>query len=152
MNFFCILNFYFFWNHTFVTIAYLWKYRSYHPGRNIHDYWLFLVNENNCYRKVTRLSIVLFCFLFVFLFYISWATIMLQKWKTASLFKKKLSTTERCQLVLKLVKTISFWIFIIVLWSLKYDRDIKSNNQICFQLWLIHHSFPLSKSLLFHYF
>lgn len=87
MNFFCVLNFYFFWNHTFVTIAYRWNNRSYHPGRNIHDCWLFLVNENNCYRKVTRLSIVFVLFSFCFLLYISWATIMLQKWKTASLFK-----------------------------------------------------------------
>lgn len=60
---------------------------------------------------------------------------MLQKWKTASLFKatsKKINYNRAMSIGIKTCE--NNFIFIIVLWSLKYDRDIKSNNQICFQL------------------
>lgn len=88
----------------------------------------FQVNENGCYRKVI-VFVLFLCILFFF--YISWATKVLQKWKTVSLFKvifkTKITWSKRCWLILKnLWKQFLLWMFIIVLWSLKCDYYIKS--------------------------
>lgn len=98
MNFFCKLKFYCFWNHKSVIISYLWK-KSYYPGRDMQDCWLFKWMRTVV---IVRLSF-LFCFcLFWFFFYISWATKVLQKWKTVSLFKvifkTKITWSKRCWL------------------------------------------------------
>lgn len=97
MNFFCKLKFYCFWNHKSVIISCLWKKkllsRTWHAGL-----LTFQVNENGCYRKV----IVFVLFLCIFFFYISWATKVLQKWKTVSLLKviskTKITWSKRCWL------------------------------------------------------